>query len=108
MTITPTAIELARIRSGTLRWLLLYAINVSRPKGVYSEVLLSIIQATYQDATHLEIRRELEYLAERELVHVEKDPLDRWFVKLGRYGIDVVEYTVPCDPGISRPTITRT
>jgi hypothetical protein len=100
-------IELARIRSGTMRWLILYAINIARPQGIYTEALLAIIQGTYPDATHLEIRRELDYLEERELVRISKDPLDRWFVDLQRYGIEVVEYTCPCDPGISRPTITQ-
>ena len=99
--------ELAKIRSGTIRWLLLYTIDQTRPQGIYTEALLAIMQGTYQDATHREIRRELDYLEERGLVHIAKDPLDRWFVKLDRYGIEVVQYTCPCDPGISRPTITQ-
>ena len=27
-----------------------------------------------------------------------------WFADLTRHGIDLAEYTVDCDPGISRPT----
>lgn len=100
-------IELARIRSGTMRWLLLYTLNYAKPQGMYTEAILPIIQATYPDATHREIRSELDYLLDRELVKIEKDPVDRWYVKLDRYGVDVVKYDVPCDPGISRPTITR-
>jgi hypothetical protein len=99
--------EIAKARRETMRWMLLVAINISRPRGINTAALLPIIQATYPDATHLEIRRELDYLEERELVSIEKDPLDNWFVKLLRYGIEVVEYTCPCDPGIARPTITQ-
>lgn len=99
--------EIARARRETMRWMLLVVINISRPRGINTAALLPIIQATYQDATHLEIRRELDYLHERELVKIERDPLDNWFVTLMRYGIEVVEYTCPCDPGIARPTITQ-
>lgn len=103
---TPQVI-VAKVRRETMRWLILNTVNISRPQGMYTEALLPIIQSVYPDATHLEIRRELDYLEERELVSIEKDPLDRWFVNLKRYGIEVVEYTCPCDPGIARPTITQ-
>jgi hypothetical protein len=99
--------EIAKARRETMRWMLLTVINISRPRGINTAALLPIMQATYPDATHLEIRRELDYLHERELVKIDKDPLDNWFVTLMRYGIEVVEYTCPCDPGISRPRITQ-
>jgi hypothetical protein len=94
-------------RREAIRWHLLSAINVSRPVAPYTEALLPIIQAVYRDATHAEIRRELDYLEERELVKITKDPMDRWIVDLTRHGIDVVEYTVAVDAGISRPLITQ-
>ena len=101
------AAAIAKARRETMRWLLLIATNISRPQGINTGALTAIIQATYPDATHLEVRRELDYLEERGLVKIAKDPLDNWFVELDRYGVDVVEYTVPCDPGIARPTITQ-
>lgn len=101
------AADIAKARRETMRWMLLVATNISRPRGINTAALLGIIQATYPDATHLEIRRELDYLEERELVSIAKDPLDNWFVNLKRYGIEVAEYTCPCDPGIARPTITQ-
>lgn len=100
-------VEIARARRETMRWMLLVVTNISRPRQINTAALLPIIQATYPDATHLEIRRELDYLEERELVKIAKDPLDNWYVELMRYGIEVVEYTCPCDPGIARPTITQ-
>ena len=100
-------VHIATARRGAMRWHLIAAINLSRPQGMYTTGLLPIIQSVYPDATEHEIRRELDYLQERELVKIHKDPLDRWMVELARFGIDVAEYTVPCEPGISRPVITQ-
>lgn len=96
-----------KIRREAMRWHLLSAINLARPQGMYTEGLLPIIQSVYPDSTHHEIRRELDYLEERELVKITRDPLDRWMVELTRWGVDVVEYTVECDPGVARPRITQ-
>ena len=96
-----------KARREAMRWHLLSAINVSRPVGIYTEALLPIIQSVYPDATHLEVRRELDYLEERELCKIHRDPMDRWFVDLSRCGIDYVEYTIDAQPGIARPTITQ-
>lgn len=100
-------VQLAHVRRGAMRWHLLTAINLSRPQGMYTSGLLPIIQSVYPDATEHELRRELDYLEERQLVKIHRDPLDRWMVELARFGIDVAEYTVECDPGIARPNITQ-
>jgi hypothetical protein len=96
-----------KIRREAIRWHLLAAINVSRPQGMYTSALLPIIQSVYQDATEHELRRELDYLEERDLVKIHRDPLDRWMVDLSRWGVDVVECTVDCDPGVARPRLTQ-
>jgi hypothetical protein len=100
---------IARVRSETMRWLILVTVDMTRArlKGMNTAAVLAIIQATYPDTTHLELRKEIDYLVERELVRIEVDPLDNWFVTLMRYGIEVVQYTCPCDPGIARPMITQ-
>lgn len=97
------SIDHARIRREDIRWYLLTAANVSRPQGAYVEQMLAIVRAVYGDATERELKIELDYLEERELVKIERDGMDRWFVQLSRHGIDLVEYTVPVQPGISRP-----
>lgn len=97
------SIDPARIRREDIRWYLLVAANVSRPQGSYVEQLLAIVRAVYTDATERELRIELDYLEERELVKIERDGMDRWYVQLSRHGIDLVEYTTPVQPGISRP-----
>jgi hypothetical protein len=96
-----------KIRREAMRWHLLSAINLSRPQGIYTSALLPIIQSVYPDASELELKRELDYLEERELVKIEKDPLDRWMADLTRWGVDIVEYTVECDAGVARPRITQ-
>lgn len=89
--------------SRSLRWLILLTLNAARPIGAYEELVLATSQAMYPDVTALEVRRELEYLADRELVDLHKGPAGRWFSDLTRLGVDLAEYTVDCDPGIARP-----
>ena len=96
-----------KARREAIRWHLLSVVNLSRPVGIYTEALLPIIQSVYPDATHQEIRKELDYLDEREMCVIARDPMDRWFVDLTRTGIDFVEYTIEGQPGVARPSITQ-
>ena len=100
-------IDLVKTRREDMRWHLLSAINLSRPVGIYTEPLLAIVRAVYLDATHQEVRVHLDYLEEREMVRISKDPMDRWMVDLTRTGIDFVEYNIDAQPGVSRPKITQ-
>lgn len=99
--------DLQRARREDMRWHLLAAINLARPVGIYTEPVLAIVRSVYPDATHQEVRRELDYLEARQLVTIAKDPVDRWTLDLTRLGIDFVEYTIDAQPGISRPVLTR-
>lgn len=92
-----------KARREFMRWIILLALNNARPNGCYEELVLLATQGYYQDATAMELRRELDYLFDRKLVDLKKEPSGRWFCDLTRYGVDVVEYTVDCDPGIARP-----
>lgn len=96
-------IDTARIRRENLRWLILLTLNNARPVGAYEGPILSVAQSEYPDATPLELRRELDYLHGRQLINLNKEPSGRWFADLTRYGIDIAEYTVDCEPGIARP-----
>lgn len=96
-----------KIRREAIRWHLLQIADVARPQGIYTEAMLPVIRGVYPDATENEIRRNLDYLKERELIKVQKDQLDRWFVELTRHGIEVVEYTIDCQPGVARPAHHR-
>lgn len=90
-------------RRERIRWFILRTLHECRPEGALLSLVLDVMRSVYRDTTELEIKRELDYLAERDLVSVEVDPTDTWYAKLERFGSDVVEYTVACEPGIARP-----
>ncbi len=96
-------IDMAKLRRENMRWLIILTLNNARPIGAFESVILSVAQSEYPDATPLEIRRELDYLFDRDLVDLEKRPDGKWFADLSRYGVDIAEYTVDCEPGIARP-----
>ena len=76
---------------------------MSRPDGSHVQSILDVVRTVYRDTTEMELKREVDYLKERELVELKVDPLGEWSAKLDRYGVDVVEYSVECEPGIARP-----
>lgn len=96
-------IDPAKARRESLRWYLLLTLNTSRPVDPHEAVVLSTIQGIYPDATQLEVRRELDYLADRSLVTLNKQPNGVWICGLTHYGVDIAEYTIECRPGIARP-----
>lgn len=96
-------VDQSKVRRESMRWNILLILNNARPVGAYEELVLATLQSIYPDSTALELRRELDYLADRELVALNKEPSGRWFADLTRHGTDVAEYTVECDPGIARP-----
>lgn len=102
---TPDEVNLIakRARRETMRWLLLVTINLWRPTDAMVSSLRPVIVGVYPDATDMEILRELDYLVERDLLSMRTDPLGQSRVKMERYGMDIVEYTVDCEPGIARP-----
>lgn len=98
-------IDHERIRRESIRWHLISLGNMTRPQGIYVEAMLPVIQAVYPEATERELRINLDYLEERELLKITRDGMDRWFVELTRHGIDLAEYTTVVEPGIARPKI---
>nr|DAI09000.1 MAG TPA: hypothetical protein [Caudoviricetes sp.] len=96
-------IDTAKIRRETIRWYLILALYNARPEEIVEDVLQMTMQSIYPDATPIEVRKELDYLADRKLVSLKKEPSGRWWADLTRYGVDIAEYTIDCDPGIARP-----
>lgn len=96
-------IDPAKARRESMRWYILLTLNNSRPVDPHEAVVLSTIQGIYPDATPLELRRELDYMADRSLVTLNKQPAGTWIAGLTHYGVDIAEYTIPCNPGIARP-----
>lgn len=97
------AIDPAKARRESMRWAILLTLNNARPIGAHEALILSTIQSIYPDATQRELRCELDYLSDRSLVTLKIDPSGPWSADLTRLGVDVVEYTVDCQPGIARP-----
>lgn len=95
--------DLEKGRRETLRWLILCALYASRPLGAGELILLTYVRAAISDVTPRELRNELDYLAERGLLHLEGRESPQWRAKLTRYGTDITEYTIDCEPGIARP-----
>lgn len=96
--------DLNKARRENLRWMILLCLNSAQPIGASETVVHSAVLPLIPDLTDLELRQALDYLHERELIEiVGRGTQPFWFCKLGRHGIDVVEYTVSCEPGIARP-----
>jgi hypothetical protein len=98
-----TQFDMNKARREALRWMILLTLNNARPFGAYESMVLTVVQAEYPDATGLELRKELDYLADRVLVDLKKEPGGKWHAELTRCGVDIAEYTIDCQPGIARP-----
>ncbi|MBF0340225.1 MAG: hypothetical protein HQL95_04600 [Magnetococcales bacterium] len=96
-------IDHAKVRRETMRWNILLTLNHARPIGAIEDLVLATIQGVFPDATLAELRRELDYLSDRNLVELTKHPDGSWYCDLTRHGTDLAEYTVTCEPGIARP-----
>jgi|SRR5690625_3755992 len=96
-------IDHQKVRREGMRWAILLTLNHARPIGAHEQIVADTIGGIYPGATRQELRTQLEYLNDRKLIEVTKEPAGVWRAKLTHYGIDVVEYTVDCHPGIARP-----
>lgn len=95
--------DMDKARREMIRWHILVAINSGSPYPVAEPLILAAIQAIPVECTALELRRQLDYLADRDLVMLARREGTPWAAELTRHGVDLVEYTVECDPGIARP-----
>lgn len=94
--------DMEKTRREAIRWHIIVAMNSGRPEPVAEPLILSAIQSIPIECTARELRRELDYLAERKLVEIKRLEGAPWIARLTRDGVDVAEYTVECDPGIAR------
>jgi hypothetical protein len=96
-------IDPEKARRENLRWFILLTLNAARPLGTSEAVMLSTVRGIIPDCTSRELRNELKYLECRELVIIKGIDSPCWHAELTRIGVDLVEYTVPCEAGIARP-----
>lgn len=92
---------LTKQRREHIRWLGLAHLDAARPQPMVDAALLPLIQAIYPNADPHELRRELDYLAKCDLLTI-VDNDGFWRLTLTRQGIDLVEFTTPCPPGVGR------
>jgi hypothetical protein len=97
------AIDMEKHKREQLRWLILITLNSARPLGANEDLVLNVVNDIQGGVTQLELRRELDYLKDRDLVEITNQNSPVWHAELMRYGVDVVEYTVDCEAGINRP-----
>lgn len=95
--------QLERAEREMTRWRILYALNAGRPTSITEHLLLTVLCDIKLSATPASLRRELDYLEACELIEIERAPHNTWLAELTALGIQVVEYSVPCPPGIARP-----
>jgi len=92
-----------QIRRETLRWLILRTLHMAQDIGASETLIKNTVEVEITDVTSGEIRRALDYLEERKLIRINDRDRAVWVAKINRYGCDVVEYEVSCEPGIKRP-----
>ncbi len=97
------SVDQDKVRRESLRWNILCMLNKARPYTTNEVRIVDTMRVLYPDVTPLEVRRELDYLADRNLLELNKTPSGTWFADLTRYGVDIAEYTIDCEPGIGRP-----
>lgn len=85
------------------RWRILKVLDAGRPAPVSEIIVLRCLQDVTLGSTPHALRRELVYLEDRKLVTIRGKGTPVWSVDLTHYGVDLVEYTVECFPGIARP-----
>lgn len=90
------------VRRERLRWLSLAYLDAARPGLMMDSALLPLVQLDYPDTSTAELRLALDYLALRGLL-THADVAGLWQLRLTYHGIDLVEYTSDCAPGIARP-----
>jgi len=95
--------DLEKKRREVLRWRILQTLNAGRPYLISEDLICSTVCGTDMAVTPAEIRKELDYLEDRGLIGIKGKDEACWSAELNRYGVDIVEYTIECEPGIARP-----
>lgn len=97
------AVDIEKAEREVMRWRILQVLNAGRPMPVSEMIVLRALHDSHQPVTASKVRIELDYLSDRKLVTITGLNSPVWSAELTRLGVDLVEYTVDCDPGIARP-----
>lgn len=80
---------IAKQRREGMRWNIINTLNKARPHTTSETFLLDIMNAIYPQTTALELRQQLDYLADRKMVDLNKAPHGLWFADLTSLGVDI-------------------
>ena len=95
--------NLSQSHISALRWTILRTLMVGGHMGATDKMCLDVARAEYIGVTIERVRTEIDYLEGRKLIETERSEIRAWRAKLTRYGRDLVDYEVDCEPGITRP-----
>ena len=91
-------------QKASIRWYLLQAAAMGGHIGATEAMALTVVESIApSQANQRIIRDELHYLADRQLISIERSESSPWRFSLTRTGRDLTDYTVACEPGIARP-----
>jgi hypothetical protein len=96
-------IDMEKVQREEARWRILCALNAGRPMPVSETIILRVLHDINLPITPIGLRRELDYLEDRKLIAITDKEGPTWSAELNHYGVDIVEYTLACLPGIARP-----
>lgn len=94
--------DIERARREHLRWEILSAVQQRRPEGINESILASALRGEF-NLQGSELRCELDYLSDKELLTIADQRATSWLVSLTPYGIDVLDYCAPAPVGVRRP-----
>jgi len=97
------SLVMQRTRRESFRWRCLDLLDAARPNHLTGEMLLQSVRSDYPDTLAIELWRELDYLSKCDLLTFAPSAMGATSLELTRQGIDLVEYTTDCPPGIGRP-----
>ena len=96
-------VDIEKAQRESTRWRILCVLQAGRPLPVSEDIIARALEDASMRITPSLLRRELDYLQDRKLVTLHGLDSPVWSAQLTHYGVDVVEYTVECFPGIARP-----
>ena len=95
--------DLEKAQRDETRWRILRALDAGRPLAVAETVIFRALSDASLDISPATLRRELDYLRDKQLIELSGEDGPVWAAALTGDGVDVVEYTVEAPAGIVRP-----
>lgn len=96
-------VDLEKANREETRWRILRVLDAGRPVAVSETVIYRALHDASLPISPAQLRRELDYLRDKELVELTGEDGPVWAGALTGLGVDVVEYTVAAPAGIARP-----